>query len=81
MVSGAGDTLKVKLESEIPGLDIYYSFDGTNPDNFYPQYTGASLNVPTGASEIRVITYRNGRPLGRQVNAPLEALKKKMKKK
>ena len=80
MVSGAGDTLKVALETEIPGLDMYYSFDGTNPDNFYPPYTGTSLNIPTGASEIRVITYRNGRPLGRQVNAPLDELKKKMKK-
>ncbi len=25
--------------TEVAGLDIYYSFDNSNPDNFYPKYT------------------------------------------
>jgi hypothetical protein len=29
--------LKVELQTEIP-LDIHYSFDETNPDEFYPKY-------------------------------------------
>ena len=81
MVRDRDDSLKVTLEAEITGLDIYYSFDGTNPDSFYPEYTGAPLSIPKGATEIRVITYRDGKPIGRRVNGSLEVLMKKMKKK
>jgi hexosaminidase len=65
------DSVKVKLDTEIPNLDIYYTFDGTDPDNFYPKYEGKPLNIPKGASEIRVITYRNDKPFGHQINCPL----------
>lgn len=80
-VRGSDDSLQVKLETEIPGLDIYYTFDGTDPDNFYPKYGGAPLDIPTGASEIRVITYRGGRPIGRQINFMLGGLKSRLPKK
>jgi hexosaminidase len=79
-VKGSDDSLKVKLETEIPGIDIYYTFDGTNPDNFYPAYEGSPLDIPTGASEIRVITYRDGKPVGKQINFMLDGLKKRLPK-
>lgn len=73
-------TLQVKLATEIPGLDIYYTFDGTNPDNFYPKYEGTPLAIPKGASQIRVITYRDGKPIGHQINCPISEIKKRVEK-
>ena len=79
-VKGSDDSLEVKLDTEIPGLQIYYTFDGTDPDNFYPIYNNYPLNIPKGASEIRVITYRDGKPIGRQINFMLSGLKFRLKK-
>ncbi|MFI5186309.1 MAG: beta-N-acetylhexosaminidase [Chitinophagales bacterium] len=64
----------VELGTEIEGLKIYYSFDNSFPDNFYPEYT-EPLIVPKDASNLRVITYRNGKPLGRMTTMPVAELK------
>src|SRR6185312_10458730 len=45
----AYDSITVDLSTEVGGLDIYYSWDNSNPDNFYPKYTG-TLTVPRDAS-------------------------------
>ncbi|GAA4306522.1 beta-N-acetylhexosaminidase [Compostibacter hankyongensis] len=79
-VKDSGGKLQVKLATEIDGLDIYYTFDGTEPDNHYPEYKGQPLDIPEGASEIRVITYRDGKPIGRQINCPLSEVEKRIKK-
>jgi len=79
-VKDADGTVKVKLATEIPGITIYYTFDGTDPDNFYPKYEGQPLEIPAGTSQIRVITYRDGKPVGRQINCPLSELKNRMEK-
>lgn len=70
--------LKVTLETEIPGLDIYYSLDETNPDEFYSKYE-KPLVVPKDALHLKVITYRDGKPIGRQINMPIEELVKRIK--
>ncbi len=64
----------------MPGLTIYYTFDGTNPDNFYPKYTGVPLDIPKGASQIRVIAYRHDRTVSKQINYSLNDLKEKILK-
>ncbi|MEO6964164.1 MAG: family 20 glycosylhydrolase [Puia sp.] len=74
---GADDSIKVKMESEITGIDIRYRFDGTDPDIFSPIYGVRPLDIPKGATQIRVRTFRKGRPLGRQINYPLKELKDK----
>jgi len=71
----AGD-LSIKLDTEVEGLDIYYTFDGSNPDRYYPKYT-EPLTVPLNANELRVITYRREKPIGKQINMPIETLKKR----
>jgi hexosaminidase len=43
-------------------------------------YEGSPLDIPTGASEIRVITYRDGKPVGKQINFMLDGLKKRLPK-
>ena len=66
----------VDLSTEIDGLDIYYSFDNSYPDNFYPKYT-APVVVPKDATVMRVITYRGKKVVGRMNNMPVAELKKR----
>jgi hexosaminidase len=69
-------TVIVKLSTEVEGLDIHYSFDNSFPDHHYPKYTSA-LAVPKDASTMKVITYRNRKPLGRLIVMPVDELKKR----
>ena len=72
--------LLVELSTEIEGLDIYYSFDNSFPDRFYPKYT-EKLVVPKDANQLRVITYRGKQPIGRMVTMPVDELNKRAGKK
>lgn len=72
----ADSTLKIELKNEVNGLDIYYCFDNSYPDNFYPVYKEPLL-VPNYATQIKVITYRDGKPLGRMISMPLDELRKR----
>lgn len=72
----ANDSISIELFTEIKDLDIYYSFDNSNPDKFYPKYTHA-LTVPKDADMLKVITYRNGVPVGRQLDMPINELKRR----
>jgi hexosaminidase len=75
-----GEQLKVEMNTEVEGLDIYYSFDNSFPDRFYPKYTQA-LKVPVDAVNLKVITYRGKAPIGRMVVIPVAELKKRAEKK
>jgi hexosaminidase len=67
-------TVIVKLETEIEGLSVHYSFDNSFPDNFYPKYE-SPLTVPRDASMMRLITCRNNKPIGRMMTIPVSELK------
>jgi len=73
-------TLKIELKNEVNGLDIYYSFDNSYPDRFYPKYTGPII-APKEATQIKVITYRGNEPVGRTISMPLSELKRRVTKK
>jgi len=77
--SKSNGNLKVQLGKEIDDLEIYYSFDESHPDNFYPQYK-TPLTVTKDAESLKVITYRNGKPVGRQIKIPIAELEKRAKK-
>ncbi|HEX5154441.1 MAG TPA: family 20 glycosylhydrolase [Parafilimonas sp.] len=66
-------TLAIALQNEVNGLDIYYSFDNTYPDRFYPKYT-APVTVPKEATQVKVITYRGKEPIGRMISMPIGEL-------
>jgi hexosaminidase len=66
----------VSLSTEVEGLKVYYSFDNSFPDNFYPAYT-TPLTVPKDAVALKVITYRNNKPIGRLMVMPVAELKKR----
>ncbi|RZM00553.1 MAG: beta-N-acetylhexosaminidase, partial [Pedobacter sp.] len=76
----SGGQIQVSLSTEIDGLDIYYSFDNSFPDRFYPKYT-QPLNPPSDATLLRVITYRGKQPVGRMQNMPVDELMKRAGKK
>lgn len=70
-------SLEISLNTQIKGLDIYYTFDTSLPDSHSLKYSGVPLSVPDGASEIKAVTYRNGKPIGRQIDLKLKDLYKK----
>ena len=69
-------TILVKLDTEIEGLSIHYSFDNSFPDNFYPAYK-EQLTVPRDAATMKLITYRNNKPIGRIMVLTIAELKKR----
>jgi len=71
------DRLVVILESEVEGLDLFYTFDNSFPDEYYPKYT-EPLVVPIDADKLRVISYRDGKPIGRMQTMPIEELKRRV---
>jgi hexosaminidase len=72
--------LIVGLSTEIKGLDIYYSFDNSSPDRFYPKYT-EPLMAPKDASLLKVVTYRGKTLVGRMLIMPIDELNKRAGKK
>jgi hexosaminidase len=72
--------VKLDFSTELDNLDIYYSYDGSNPDNHYPKYS-TSLIVPKDASTVKVVTYRNGKQVGKQIDMPVTELEKRAGKK
>ncbi len=75
----ANDSLLITLSTEVQGLDIHYSFDNSNPDNFYPVYK-QPLSVPRDAIMLKVITYRDNQMMGKQIDMPVAELKKRLAK-
>ncbi len=76
----ADKQLKIELDKEVAELDIYYSFDNSFPDRFYPKYTGA-LTPPKDAVMLKVITYKGKKPVGRMIAMPIAELKSRAEKK
>lgn len=56
-------TLMMELDVEAPGTDIYYTIDDTMPDDHSMKYT-QPVALPEGPITLRVVTYRNGSPIG-----------------
>lgn len=79
-ISKEGNDIKVALSTEVESLDIYYSFDNSFPDRFYPKYT-APLTPPKDAAALKVITYKGKEPVGRMMVMPIEEIKRRAEKK
>ena len=77
-VTKDGEDYYVALDPEIKGLEIYTSFDASTPDNFYPKYTEPQL-IPRDAGIMRIITYRDDKPIGRLMSIQVDDLKKRVR--
>ncbi|HEY4335580.1 MAG TPA: family 20 glycosylhydrolase [Puia sp.] len=72
-----GGEITITLTTEISGLDLYYTFDQTNPDSTYSKYDGTPLKFPMGANQLNVVAYRDGHPIGMQVGVKKDELTKR----
>lgn len=75
----ADKQLMIELSTEVQGLDIYYSFDNSFPDRFYPKYT-EKMTPPKDATTMRVITYKGKQPVGRMLSMPIDELSKRSRR-
>jgi hexosaminidase len=66
----------LELDTEVPGLDIYFTIDETMPDSHSTKYT-QSFALPDEAVTLRVITYRNGKPIGHLITLKPDELRKR----
>ena len=71
--------LILHMEGEIEGLDLYYSIDDSMPDQFSDHYT-KPLVLPADVTLLRVISYRDGKPVGKMLHIPIESLKQRATK-
>ncbi len=54
----------VEISAEVPGLEIHYTLDDQMPDKYSPVYSGP-IEIPAGGPvTLRLVSYRNGVPLG-----------------
>ncbi len=70
-----GDVV-LTLSTEVEGLAIHYTFDNSFPDQFYPKYE-KPIVVPKESYAIKMITYRDNKPIGRLMTIKTEDLKKR----
>jgi hexosaminidase len=69
-------SLIVELESEVQGLDLFYTLDNTIPNQYYSKYSGP-IEVDSEVDNFRVISYRNNEPMGRLISLKREDLAKR----
>jgi hexosaminidase len=77
---GRDSIIKIELATEVDDLTIHYSFDNTFPDHFSPKYTTA-LEPPKDAVQLKVVTYRGKKQMGRLLVMPIDELKRRADKK
>ncbi len=65
--------LFLQLATEIPDIDIFFSFDGTMPGKYSMKFK-KPVELPEGPITLRVITYRNGKPIGHLITLNREQL-------
>ncbi len=79
-MAGADGQIIVDLSTETDNLDLYYSFDNSFPDQYYPKYT-QPLIAPKEAYQLKVVSYKNGKPVGRLLAITLDELKSRARTK
>jgi hexosaminidase len=71
----------VRMTTELSGCEIHYTFDGTNPDQFMPKYSGEPVVIPGDASVVKAIAYRGGHPSGRLLTVNVKDLTARLDRK
>lgn len=69
-------SLEIRLETEPGDMEIYYTFDNTDPDRFTTKYE-SPLRVPRNATWLRVSTYRGNQQMGKVITLTIKELEKR----
>jgi hexosaminidase len=70
--------ITLEMQSEVPGLDIFYTLDDAMPGIYSPKYS-KPVEVPEGPVTVRVATFRNGKQIGHLITLKPEDLKKRLR--
>ncbi|MBO0949326.1 beta-N-acetylhexosaminidase [Fibrella forsythiae] len=65
--------VEILLNHELAGIDLFYTTDNTLPDAMSPKYMQPFV-FPKGADRLRVVAYRDGKPIGRMLDIPFTDL-------
>jgi hexosaminidase len=71
--------ITIELTSEVENVDLYYTVDNTIPNQYVSKYK-STITFPDGADNFRVISYRNGKAIGRLISIKTEDLVKRIRK-
>jgi hexosaminidase len=71
--------LVVTFESQIEGLDIFYTLDNNVPDQYSMKY-GKEIVFTPDVDQLRLITFRNGKQIGRLISLKTEELVRRVRK-
>jgi len=71
--------LTMSLETEAPDIDIYYTINDAMPDRYTDKYSKPVL-LPDGPITLRVVTYRDEKPIGHLITLKREDLEKRANK-
>lgn len=72
--------LVLVLTKEFEDMDIHFSIDESNPDQYYRKYS-EPFTLPKDVANVKMVSYRDGKQVGRQINISVEELKKRAPKK
>jgi hexosaminidase len=75
-LSRRNGNLLLTMESEAPNIDIYYTINDVMPDNFTTLYTQPA-ELPEGPITLRVVTYRDGKPIGHLITLKRDELERR----
>ena len=78
-VSREGDRLMCELNNSVAGTEIYYTIDNTYPAGFGTRYSGP-FEIPEGNLGLRARTFRDGKPLGRELFIPRQQLERRVRR-
>lgn len=70
---------KIMLDTEISSLDLYYTFDNTNPDLYSKKYDGP-LSIPKDATWLKAVTYQEEERAGKIITLRIDELVESVKK-
>jgi hexosaminidase len=72
--------LEVNLDTELKDLTVYYTYDNSIPNRYSSAYNNKeTIVIPDGADNFRIVSYRDGKPIGKLISFTIEELAKRVK--
>lgn len=78
--TGKQEKMGLLIQTELPGMEIYFTTDGTLPDQSSYLYQGP-CDLPEASVTVRVQCYQNGIPVGHLITLNPTELKRRVNKK